>query len=130
MTHCCPTCGSELRGQFAWSPEERTFTAESGRVQFPPVQADIFNAIWRAGKPGIPDREQFMQEVYGNRADGGPDFNTISQFLARMRERLEPLGYTITRNMGKPRQGWRLVKIPDARRAEIIAHLIGEGACG
>lgn len=112
---CCPTCGAKLEKQFAWSDADRTFTTPIGRARFTKIHAAIFNAIWRAGKGGIHDRERFMEAVYGDRPEGGPEgFNTLSVHLIRLRERLEPVGYTITHNMGNPRRGWRLVKIEEA----------------
>jgi len=108
---CCPTCGTELHGQFAWSPETLTFTTSDGRVRFTKAQAAIFTAIWTSRETGIQTTEEFMRAVHANRADGGPEcFNNITVQMGKMRKRLEPAGYTITQNMGTPRQGWRLVK--------------------
>lgn len=53
-----------------------------------------------------------MFMVYGNRADGGPErSNNVSVHLIRMRTLLAAAGYTITMNMGNPRQGWKLVRL-------------------
>ncbi len=110
--HCCPTCGGKIDGQFSWSREERMFTTPEGRVVFTPMHAKIFDVIWKSGKAGIQNRERFTQAVYGGHSDGGVDgLNTISVHLIRIRKRLEPAGYTITQNMGSPREGWRLVKV-------------------
>lgn len=112
MTDVCPTCGAPLSGQFSWSLEQRTFSTRSARVVFTEIQALIFDAVWKAGKTGMNDRAQFMWAVYGERADGGPSgFNALAVHLVYMRRILEPIGYTITPNVGTPRQGWRLVKI-------------------
>jgi hypothetical protein len=110
---CCPTCGAKVQDQFEWSPEERAFTTPQGRVRFTPMHATIFDVIWKAGKSGIQDRERFTSAVYGGRSDGGVDgLNTLSVHLIKMRKRMAPTGFTITTNMGVPRQGWRLVKLP------------------
>jgi hypothetical protein len=106
-------CGGKLDNQFSWSPETRTFATPAGRILFTPMHARIFDVIWKSGKAGIQDRERFTQAVYGDQADGGVDgLNTLSVHLIRMRNRMASTGYTITTNMGNPRQGWRLVKLP------------------
>ena len=57
-------------------------------------------------------QDRFMDAVYGDQLDGGPErFGTLSIHLMRLRARIEPAGYTITKSMGRPRQGWRLVKL-------------------
>jgi hypothetical protein len=88
-------------------------------VRFAENQAAIFDAIWNAGEAGIVSTERFMQAVYGGRVHGGPDnFNVISVTLIRMRKLMALSGYTITQNMGVPRQGWRIVKLPVVQQGE------------
>jgi DNA-binding winged helix-turn-helix (wHTH) protein len=117
--HCCPTCGGKLDDQFSWSLANRTFTTPTARVRFAENQAAIFDAIWNAGEAGIVSTERFMQAVYGGRVHGGPDnFNVISVTLIRMRKLMALSGYTITQNMGVPRQGWRIVKLPVVQQGE------------
>lgn len=113
---CCPTCGAALSGQFSWSPEERMFRAPDGAAKFTRVEAQIFDVLWRARNLGsINDQERFMAAVYGERANGGPEtFGTLSVHLIHMRARMIGTGYTITMNVGRPRQGWRVVKLERA----------------
>lgn len=117
--HCCPTCGGKLDDQFAWSPETRTFQTPDAHVRFTNMQAAIFSVIWNARKTGIQSTQEFLAAVTAHRSDGGPEsFNNITVQMGRMRKSLEPAGYTITQNMGVPRQGWRLVKLPQCEAAE------------
>ena len=112
---CCPTCGTKLQKQFSWSPTARIFTTPSSRVRLTKVQAAIFDVIWKAGKKPVLSQDRFMDAVYGDQLDGGPEhFGTLSIHLMRLRARIEPAGYTITKSTGRPRQGWRLVKLEGA----------------
>lgn len=119
--HCCPTCGGKLDNQFSWSPETRTFATSAAEARFTNMQAAIFAVIWRARKTGIQTSEEFLAAVTAHRTDGGPEcFNNITVQMVRMRKQLEPTGYTITQNMGIPRQGWRLVKLSAEQQHKVV----------
>lgn len=110
--HCCPTCGAALRDQFAWDGEARTFIGGRNSVRFSKREAVIFEALWRArNRGGIHSLEEFAARAYEGDRDGGPESLTIiSVHLAHMRLKLNGSGYTITRNVGRPRVGYRVTK--------------------
>jgi len=110
--HCCPTCGAELADQVSYDSENRTFIANGASVRFSPGQAEVFNAIWRARqRGGITSMERLAEVAWADRMDGGPgSYNTVSVQLVHIRSRLAATGYTITRNIGRPKEGYRLTK--------------------
>lgn len=109
----CPTCGAPLPKQLeVWDFQCRTFIGGGVAVRFSKLQAKIFNAIWHARHSGgIQTREALTEIVYANDVNGGPIAScNLSQYIRVMRQGLRPTGYTITKNVGNPRVGYRLVK--------------------
>lgn len=115
-TDCCPTCGSQLRDEAFYDVERYVFIANGQSVRFPPALAKIMSVLWQTrNKGGVPNLERFAIALYADRPDGGPEyFNCISVQLNLLRKKIEPLGYTITKNFGTPRLGFRLVKMEPA----------------
>ena len=108
---CCPTCGEKLRPQFKWDLDRRVFLGNGQAVRFTKTQSKLIDAIWRK-QGGVQTIDQFMSLVYGDQIDGGPlNCSVISVHLANIRRKLKPTGYTITWNEGRPRQGFRIIKI-------------------
>lgn len=110
--HCCPTCGATLRDQFAWDGEARTFVGGGIPIRFTKREAVVFDALWRArNRGGIHTLEEFAARAYESDRDGGPEsLTTISVHLAHIRLKLKGSGYTITRNLGRPKIGYRVAK--------------------
>lgn len=112
LCQSCPTCGAALHHQFGWSAEKREFQTGDHRIRFSKTESRIFDVLWHRGRHAVFESSHFIAAVYGDDIDGGPEcFSTISIHFNHMRRKLEPAGYTITQNLGRPRQGWKLVRL-------------------
>lgn len=86
---CCAACGQTI-------PEPL-----SVGVKLSPIRTRIFEAVRRAGAGGI-CRDDLMDVVYGNAADGGPgSANVIAAHVAQINKLLAPLGRRIASDRGR-----------------------------
>jgi len=115
---CCPTCGSPLQDQVRWDVERRTFVAACGSARFTRTEASIFDALWRRRHSGgFATCEAFIASAFADDPDGGPEQPaTLSVHLHKIRKRIEPLGFTVTKSSGQPRVGFRLITCEEAGR--------------
>jgi len=113
---CCPSCGSELHDQFMWDGLNGVFIANGKAVRFTKHQALVVDAMWKArGRGGIRSVEEFIRKVYAGDINGGPlCTNVISVHLHRIRKKLEGSGYTVPKNEGRPKRGYRIAKLEGA----------------
>ncbi len=78
------------------------------------VQAAIFDVIWKAGKKPVLSQDRFMDAVYGDELDGGPErFGTLSIHLMRL-ARGSSRRINHHQEHRAPAAGWRLVKLEGA----------------
>jgi DNA-binding response OmpR family regulator len=78
-----------------------------------------------AASHGLVSREQIIEQLYGDEADGGPEciYNVVSVYLTNLRQQIAPLRLAIENESGR---GWRLCDMP--RRAAPAIHQ-QEGVC-
>lgn len=116
--HCCPTCGVRLKRDHAvWSRKAQTFSANGRTVILTFREAALFDVLWSSRhKGGIGDRDKLFDKMFEGEINGGPlSSNVKSVYMARVRKRIAPTGYTITRSYGQARRAYRLVEIKDAQ---------------
>lgn len=113
---CCPLCGSGLVDQFAWNREARVFVGNGQSVRFTEKQGCIVDALWRArNRGGIPSLRAFADLAWAHLEDGGAEsLNDVSVHVINCRKKLQKIGFTITPNVGRPRQGFKLVRMADS----------------
>lgn len=90
-TLCCPSCGSPLAGGDV--PPAALLDLPLGG------QRRILLAQLVAAYPKPVTVSRLIHELYSDRIDGGPDrpANVISVHLVRLRQMIEPYGWTIPR---------------------------------
>jgi hypothetical protein len=114
MTEACACCGRPLPPKGPnWDFKTRTFTTPAGSVRFSPRKAIYIDALYRArNRGGFANVAELMDAVYADDIGGGPDHaTTASVHLQQIRRRLEPVGWTISKNMGRPRINYQLMQI-------------------
>ena len=102
------------RDKARWDCASGTFTAPMGSARFQKrVVAQLFDAFWRhRNRAPFANLNALYDAAFSNDLAGGPDINAASYvYLKRIRELIEPLGFTITRNRGCPRMGLKLVPL-------------------
>lgn len=105
----CTCCGRPMptKTPLTWDLKSRTLTSQIGAVRLSPRKAIYIDALYRArNRGGIQTRAELMDAVYADKEDGGPDdFVTGSVHLNQIRKKIEPVGWTISKNLaGEPYQ--------------------------
>jgi predicted DNA-binding ribbon-helix-helix protein len=108
----CPVCDSPIPQHLVrWHFETRTLVRNGMAMSLPPLDAKIFNSLWkRLGKGHFVTRSQLTDEIYADRIDGGPEsLNIVSVRLAVMRPYLRPFGISIKSKMGQDSGYWMVL---------------------
>lgn len=111
----CPHCHqpvAEIPNGPTWDFSARTFSVGTQSIRFSHRNASVFDALFRHRNRGAIDSTQALADrVYANEINGGPDTgeNSVSVALVHIRNALAPLGWTITKSLGRPKIGFRLV---------------------
>jgi DNA-binding response OmpR family regulator len=105
---CCPTCYRPFETAIEWNAESGVLRHGADRVELSKRQAMLFDAIWRA-KDGLRNRERLVLAGWADDPDGGPEGrSTLSAHINHIRERIRPLGLTITSRSASPSSSWRV----------------------
>lgn len=86
----CAICGGDV--EFEHAP--RKLLVQSG-VTLGTAQWKILDTLLK--RPGGVHESVLWDVLYADDPDGGPESHTIKEFLKRLRARLEPWGWTITK---------------------------------
>lgn len=109
----CRCCGQPLAVLLPvrWDLESRIFSAGGKQVQLHRQEALFFDVMFRHRNRGpFYDARTVFDAVYAGDPTGGPDcLSVVGVMFNQIRGRIEPMGWTITRHMGRPRRGYRLM---------------------
>lgn len=109
----CHCCGQPLAADLParWDAGSGTFTFAAASVRFRPQEARFFDVLYRSrNREGYRDPRDLFAAAYLGDPNGGPNcMSVVGVMMRQIRMAVEPLGWTVTRNMGVPRQGYRLV---------------------
>lgn len=118
-TPVCQCCGQPLSRSLParWDLPAGTFSCAGGSVRFRPQEARFFNALYRSrNRDGFRDPRDLLAAAYADDPGGGPNSISVVAVMTRqIRQKIEPIGWTVTRNMGVPRMGYRLVRLEQAK---------------
>jgi len=115
----CRCCGQPLPPDLParWDAAGATFTSASGSVRFRPQEARFFDVLYRnRNREGVRDPRDLFAAAYADDPNGGPNcMSAVAVMMRQIRTAVEPVGFTVTRNMGVPRRGYRLVVLDRIR---------------
>lgn len=109
----CQCCGQPLTTDLPprWDVETGIFTTAIGAVRLSPQQSRFFDVLYRSRRrAAYYSTEGLMAAAYAGDPDTSPQcLHVVSVMIGQIRASIEPLGWTITRNMGVPRRGYQMV---------------------
>lgn len=109
----CRCCGQPLPADLPlrWDAETRTLNANGQRAAFTKAECHIVHALWnRRRVGGFLSLNELIDAGWADDPNGGPQQQTVSVQLIKIRKKLQPLGWTITHgNKGRPRPGFQLI---------------------
>lgn len=112
----CQCCGQPLPADTPpkWDFASATFTVGAGSVRLRRQEARFLDVLYRSRhRAGFQDPRALLEAAYVDDPNGGPESLAVVAVITRqIRQKIEPMGWTVTLNMGVPRRGYRLVRLP------------------